>query len=138
MSAQELKSKAPAVAHAGALAGLVAIAAFCLGLLLFIFDLRDVAQSVDESNRDLRATLIARCEARVEYDKRFVAGAEGDARFYGELLAAAGMIDPKTLPPDVAKVQEVQQQAILDAQERKVAIVEEGVIENCDELSGRS
>ena len=134
MSGIKTPAKPGAVAHAGTLLGLLAIAAFCIGLLLFILDMRGVATSADDSQRELRATLLARCEARVEYDRRFVRGAEGDARFYGELLV---ILDALPLADDQATRDALgrEREAIQDARERKLAIVAEGVITHCEDYN---
>lgn len=124
-----------AAAQAGLLLALAALAAFCVGLLLFILDMRGVATRADQSNRDLRATLIARCEARVAYDQRFVRGAEGDARFYGELLAILQAL-PVDDEPAVREALEREMASVQDARERKLAIVAEGVITQCEDYEG--
>ena len=74
----------------------------------------------------------------MEYDKRFIRAAEGDARFYADLLgiaARAEEIRAEPLTPEMRALVEEQKQIVLTAQQRKQAIVAEGVIGNCSQYA---
>jgi len=126
------------LAQAGVLMGLAAVALVGIGLMLFVLDLRTVAKDAINSQQALRAVLLARCEARIEYDTRFVRGAEGDAKLYGELLAIADRIpvEERSEANDATRLAlQLQAQALRDAKARKEAIVAQGVIKNCAEIA---
>lgn len=118
-------------ASVGVVAGLVGVLCLLVSTLALTLSYR--AQLLE-----LRDTIKARCEARVEYDKRFIRAAEGDAEFYGDLLEVAARAEPlRTTPltPQMARLVEEQKQLITDARDRKEAIVAEGVIGRCDQFA---
>ena len=118
-------------ASVGVVAGLVGVLCLLVSTLALTLSYR--GQLIE-----LKETIKARCEARVEYDRRFIRAAEGDARFYADLLdigARAEEIRVEPLTPEMRALVEEQKQIVLTAQQRKQAIVAEGVIGRCDQYA---
>ena len=116
-------------ASVGVVAGLV-------GVLLLLISTLALTLSYRGQLNDLHETLLTRCEARVEYDKRFIRAAEGDAQFYADLLDVAERAEtvrPEPLTPEVRALVEEQKQIIVTARMAKQAIVDQGVIGSCDQ-----
>lgn len=118
-------------ASIGVLAGL-------LGVLCLLVSTLALTLSYRTQLIDLKDTIQQRCEARTEYDRRFVRAAEGDATFYADLLALAARADAartEPLTPAMQKLVDEQEQIIAEARDRKLAIVEQGVIGRCDQYA---
>ena len=118
-------------ASVGVIAGLLGVLCLLVSTLALTLSYR--AQLID-----LKQTIQARCEARVEYDKRFIRAAEGDQRFYADLLDVARRADKlrvEPLTPEMRALVEEQKQIVLTAQQAKAAIVEQGVIGRCDQYA---
>lgn len=118
-------------ASVGVVAGLVGVLCLLVSTLALTLSYR--AQLIE-----LKDTIKARCEARVEYDRRFIRAAEGDARFYSDAIALVDRAaEARTEPLSVAvqKLVDDQRQMLLDARDRKRAIVAQGVIGRCDQFA---
>lgn len=118
-------------ASVGVVAGLVGVLCLLISTLALTLSYR--GQLIE-----LKETIKARCEARVEYDKRFINAAEGDRRFYADLLDVAERAEKyrvEPLTPEMRALVEEQKQIVEDAQSRKAAIVSQGVIGRCDQYA---
>lgn len=112
-------------ASVGVIAGLLGVLALLVSTLLLTLSYR--GQLID-----LKATIVGRCEQRQVYDQANNDSVRADAVLYGQLLDIADQA-PEQTDPKIAALVARQRQVISDAQRRKEAAAEAGVIGSCDQ-----
>ena len=116
-------------ASVGVVAGLLGVLAMLVSTLLLTLSYR--SQLID-----LRETLEQRCAARQVVDQKINSAAEGDAKFYGDLLDVAERAEGlrvEPLTPEMRALVDEQKQIVADAQRRKLALVNQGVLGGCSQ-----
>lgn len=117
----------------GILLGCLAIGLFAYSARSTAIDSQRIAQAATASENDLRATIVARCQSRVQYDQRFVEKSKSDAATWAALLKILNAAPlPDNVDPETRALITQERAVLTKAHNDAQKIVDQGVIGNCD------